>query len=182
MLSSTMLSTMLSRKSYRRRLIRIWALGFVGLGVIFVEVNCWHFFQLERDGAPMRATVTAVAPDNRDPIKYSYEVDGGPYDGEGSGGYGNPAVATVQAGAVLKGYYLPAHPSVSCLGEPGPQLRHKLAFALFWALLIPSVIIFRASRRYDQWLRREEARRDALAKAEAEAAPSGSGPPGNSKG
>lgn len=156
---------MLSKQDYRRRLVWVWVLGFAGLGVIFARVNCWRFFQLGRDGVLMQATVTALEPDSREAIKYSYEANGARFEGDGSPGYGNPALQAIRVGDRIRGYYLHDDPSVSCLGNPEPQLWWKLGIALFWAILIPSLIVFRASRRFDQWLRRQEEQRQLRAGA-----------------
>lgn len=148
---------MLSKWEYRRRLVWIWAFGVVGLGVIFGRVSCWRFFRLDQDGVVMTATVTGMDPDSRDPVRYAYDASGSRYDGEGNGGYGNPGLAGIKVGDRLRGFYDAGDPSRSCLGDPGPRLWRHLGFALLWSFLIPSLIVFRASRRYGQWLRRQEA-------------------------
>ncbi|MBC7691779.1 MAG: hypothetical protein H7222_08410 [Methylotenera sp.] len=152
------LPTPMTEKDHRKRLLKIWFFGFLGLFAIIGSLNLWKLFRLMRDGVPTSLIIRAVDSDRRQTLHYSYVVDQVSYEGEDAGigaGEGAGAEVQVKVGDRLQGYALLSDPSVSCIGEPGPQLRHEAGLAFLVALLVPGLVTLRASRRYKKWLKKQ---------------------------
>jgi hypothetical protein len=141
----------ISKEDYSKRLVWIWVLGFVGLTIILGSVNCVRLFKLYREGVQVDVIVKETSTEKQPTVKYSFVVDGMSYDGEDQEKVLSDHTGAVKVGEHLRGYYQNGNPSVSGLGEPAPQLLRDLAFTLFWAIFVPTLLVFRASRRYKKW-------------------------------
>jgi hypothetical protein len=142
---------------YKKRLLRIWLLGFVGLTILAGSVNWMRLYRLSRDGVPTDVTVSALEPEQHKTVKYTYVAGGMSYEGEGRGGSGNPAFEQIKVGDKLKGYYEAGNPSESSLGDPAPQLARETLFIALLAFLVPSLVVVRAYFRFKKWLREQSA-------------------------
>lgn len=147
----------MSKADYRKRLILTWILGVMGLSILVGSVNWFKLFRIYRNPAGVLVTVRQLEPDNRNAIHYTYVVSAISYEGEGHDGNGNPPFDRIKAGDRLRGYYDVNEPSISVLGEVGVQLARETVFVLCVALLLPSLVVLRAAKRYDRWLQDVEA-------------------------
>lgn len=151
---------MQSTAEYSRRLLKIWILGFVGLAFIVGSVNWVRYFKLVRHGVPIQVKVVELEPDAHPLIRYSYVVDGvsyeGTYEGKGKEGLGDLSFDKIHVGEQLKGYYDQENPSVSCLGNPVPQFERETVLVLLIAIVLPSLVVLRASVRYKKWLKEQK--------------------------
>lgn len=150
-----MANQIITPPAYSKRLIWIWALGFIGLATLLGSVNLFRLVKLHYRGVSAKMTVKELDPDRRRLIKYSYSVAGIGYEGDGQDGFGNPVFEQIKPGDQLKGYYDSSDASISCLGEPDPQLLRESLSTFLFAAIVPSLIVFRANRRYKRWLKEQ---------------------------
>ena len=68
---TAVLPTPMTEKDYRKRLLKIWFFGFLGLFVIIGGLNLWKLFRLTRDGVPISLIIRAVDSDRRQTLHYA---------------------------------------------------------------------------------------------------------------
>jgi hypothetical protein len=141
----------ISQKDYTKRLVWIWIIGFVGLAVILGSVNCVRLFKLYRKGVATEVTVKETSSEKLPSLKYSFVVNGITYEGEDQEKALSDHPEPVKLGEHLRGFYQDGDPNVSCIGEPAPRFLRDLAFTFFWALFVPTLLVYRASRRFKKW-------------------------------
>jgi hypothetical protein len=118
----------------------LWLL-FAMLIAIMLASSYWtQYFYLSRHGVFTYGVVTAKEPKNHQVVRYTYNVAGKDYSGEGRAGYRTPTFDKLNVGDQVLVAYDQTDPQESCLGDPQLLLKGE-SFAIIGASVIGSMLI-----------------------------------------
>lgn len=124
----------------------IWLLlAAIGGGIGFWVFNPSETEQFTKTGVGIYGKVTGTEPDNHRLVKYSYEVNGKKYTGDGYAGRGNPNFEQIQVGREVIIYYDAEAPEKSILGYPqlyNSANKSGILFSAIFFPVFPMIIIF----------------------------------------
>jgi hypothetical protein len=115
-------------------------LMFSGVAAGIGGLNVPTYWKLDRTGELAAARITSVEPENHYSLRYAYTVRGARYAGVGS--IGDAGRAPIRPDAPLTIHYVPAEPSVSCLGDPHALLVNETVAVGMAATFLAVVALF----------------------------------------
>jgi hypothetical protein len=133
-------ASILASKKLKKFMV-VWLTLFVLVLMSMSSLRWTSYRRLVMRGTAVHGTVSVIFPQDKITIRYSYEVAGRLFRGQGPVGPPNGSAAQLSVGQTIVVYCDPLDPGNSAPGYPLQMLHHETASIAVFSLVFPTLMI-----------------------------------------